>query len=335
MLSALSSAPPTVLDEPAWRARQTAHAARVAPWVEPRLQRRSRGEKHPVEDFLFEYYSFSPGELRRWHPGFGVALTGSGAVEEFGGLRHYAVEGEIVRADPSRLSETRRDGLRWIRQLLERTAQRPAFFGCAGLHEWAMVYRCPDLRHAAWPLRLGPDDLARFVESQPVCCTHFDAFRFFTDAARPLNRHQPTRLTQPELEQPGCLHANMDLYKWAMKLLPFVSSELAADGFELAREIRILDMRASPYDLAALGLEPVRIETPLGRAEYEAAQRAFAARARPLRERLLAAVAAVERALGERVTDAAGDAAGDTCSPACGSVGVGSRSPEGHNTRTF
>ena len=37
------------------------------------------------------------------------------------------------------------------------THARPAQLGCFGLHEWAMVYRqSPDeVRHAAWPLRLG------------------------------------------------------------------------------------------------------------------------------------------------------------------------------------
>ncbi len=49
-------------------------------------------------------------------------------------------------------------------------------------------------------------------------------------------------------------------------------------------------MRASPYDLSALGYEPVRVETPEGRAEYAAAQKAFATRAQDLRARLLAAL---------------------------------------------
>jgi len=60
-----------------------------------------------------------------------------------------------------------------------------------------------------------------------------------------------------------------------------------ADCFALARDIRALDMRASPYDLADLGYPPIRIETPAGRAEYTAAQRRFAERAAPLRQRLL------------------------------------------------
>jgi hypothetical protein len=82
----------------------------------------------------------------------------------------------------------------------------------------------------------------------------------------------------------------MDLYKWAYKLSPLVQSELVADAFALARDIRALDMRASPYDLAALGYEPVRVETAEGRQEYARAQRAFADRAAPLRARLIAAL---------------------------------------------
>ena len=50
----------------------------------------------------------------------------------------------------------------------------------------------------------------------------------------------------------------MDLYKWAYKCAPLSPSELVADCFALARDIRALDMRASPYDLADLGYPPVR-----------------------------------------------------------------------------
>ena len=61
-----------------------------------------------------------------------------------------------------------------------------------------------------------------------------------------------------------------------------------ADCFELAREIRVLDMRAAPYDLADLGFDPVRIETAEGKAAYVEAQRGFAERGAPLRARLIA-----------------------------------------------
>jgi hypothetical protein len=73
-----------------------------------------------------------------------------------------------------------------------------------------------------------------------------------------------------------------------------VPSSLALACFDLAREIRELDMRASPYDLSALGYPPVAIETPQGRAEYAAAQRDFAARGQGLRERLLQALDAID-----------------------------------------
>ena len=79
----------------------------------------------------------------------------------------------------------------------------------------------------------------------------------------------------------------MDLYKWAYKLSPATPGELVADCFELAVEIRELDMRASPYDLRAHGYEPVAIETPEGKAAYVAAQRGFAERGAVLRQRLI------------------------------------------------
>ncbi|GAB4164909.1 MAG: hypothetical protein Fur0032_01320 [Terrimicrobiaceae bacterium] len=261
------------------------HRQRVMPWVQPRLGRQSRQERHPVEDFLFEYYPIRPSQLLRWHPGLGVGLLGEGAAE-FLSWRGYRRVGDAVAADPVAWPTHRREGVAWMENLLVQTAGRPGQFGCCGLHEWAMVYQSPGLRHAQWPLRVTNEEIERTLKSQPVVCTHYDAFRFFTDASRPLNRFQLSRESQPLMEQPGCLHANMDLYKWAAKLVPFVRSELVADCFELAREIRELDMRASPYDLSALGYRSVRIETREGRAEYETAQRDFARRAAPLRSEL-------------------------------------------------
>jgi hypothetical protein len=87
----------------------------------------------------------------------------------------------------------------------------------------------------------------------------------------------------------------MDLYKWSYKLAPLVGSTTVVDCFELARDIRALDMRASPYDLGKLGYEPVRIETPQGRSEYAAVQKIFTERAAPLRRRL---IDVADRALG-------------------------------------
>lgn len=267
-----------------WIARREAHSARVEPWVKPRLERMSRGERHAVEDFLFEYYPHRPSQLRRWHPGAGVVLLGDEA-REYLAISGYVEMGDGVGVGP--LAEKRRGFVEWLHGFLEGIDGRAPAFGCHGLHEWAMVYRADEVRHGNLRLRLEPKHIAELVESLPVRCSHYDAFRFFTPEARPLNRLQPTRETTPLMEQPGCLHANMDLYKWAFKLSPWTPSELVADAFELARDIRELDMRASPYDLAELGYEAVRIETPEGRLEYERAQRGFAERARPIRKRLV------------------------------------------------
>jgi hypothetical protein len=278
-----------LLAEPEWRARRTAHERRVDGWLAGHLARRRDGTEHPVEDFLFTYYSYRPAQLRRWHPGAGAVLAGA-APDELG--PDYRATPEGATLDTTAALAGRRDSVARIREVLVHTANRPAQLGCFGLHEWAMVYRLApeELRHGAWPLRLSPAGTADVVERNRVRCTHFDAYRFFTEAARSLNVLRPTRADQARHEQPGCLHANMDLYKWAYKLVPLVGADLVADCFALAREIRALDMRASPYDLAALGYPPVPVETPEGRAEYAAAQRAFADRAAPLRAKLVDAI---------------------------------------------
>ena len=284
--------PPLVLSEPEWRARQAAHAGRVRRWTGPHRERSGRGEKHPVLDFLFTYYAFRPAWLERWHPGPEVALAGEGAAEFLRWPEYRGTEaggGPVVMLDPGSLPPHRREFVAWLRGLLVAMQARPPFFGCFGLHEWAMVYRQTpaETRHNAWPLRFSAEETARVVESAAVTCSHFDAFRFFTPPARPLNRLQPERATTAALEQRGCLHANMDLYKWAFKLAPFTPAELTADCFELAVAIREIDMRASPYDLRGLGFEPIAVETSAGRAEYERNQRVFAARGEPLRARLV------------------------------------------------
>ncbi|MFC7503421.1 3-methyladenine DNA glycosylase, partial [Nocardioides sp. GCM10030258] len=233
--------------------------------------------------------------LRRWHPGYGVVLRDG---EEYAGLKGYgAAQVEEVAQQPSRDQSvtaeyvaSQRTLIETLHRLLSATAGRAPHFGCFGLHEWAMVYRLAEdeTRHADWPLRLGPAGTDEVVAEHRIACSHFDAFRFFTPPARPLNTLSPGPSDRPSFEQPGCLHAGMDLYKHAFRLSPMISSDLVADCFELAWDIRTLDMRAAPYDLADLGFDPVRIETPEGKAEYVDAQRRFAERGAPLRERLVA-----------------------------------------------
>jgi len=97
-------------------------------------------------------------------------------------------------------------------------------------------------RYHTLPLRLSQEEINNFIEERlPLQCTHFDAYRFFTPDALPLNllpkptatstmnfstmgslkRGEGVLLTlenQAEFEQPGCIHTNGDLLKWALKV---------------------------------------------------------------------------------------------------------------------
>jgi hypothetical protein len=122
----------------------------------------------------------------------------------------------------------------------------------------------------------------------PLRCSHFDAYRFFTEPATRRNADELTRDGQVAAEQPGCVHANMDLYKWCYKLGPLIASELLMDTLDLAADARALDLRASPYDLTAYGIPPIPIEEARGRTEYVRAQRDIARRAASVRKALQA-----------------------------------------------
>jgi hypothetical protein len=276
------------LDEVDWRAMARAHRVRAEVYTRPVRERRARRERDPVGDFLFEYYPYPPSQLERWHPGLGVELVvGDGWEEDFP-PKQYARRDGAVALDPARVAGKEAARVEWIGRLLEATDGRTPNFACHGMHEWAMVYQAEEVRHAGTtPLRLPQGEIDALVRSRPIACSHHDAFRFFAQAARPLNRLQPDYDSRIEMEQPGCVHANMDLYKWAAKLMPWCGSELLLATFELALDLRELDMRASPYDLRGRGLEPVAIETPEGRREYESLQRTLAEKARPLRRRLI------------------------------------------------
>lgn len=287
------------------RSREQAHTLRTLPWVQHRLARRSIGQKHPVDDFLFDYYPYSIAKLTTWHAGWGEVVDRD---DEFL-TRHrdylrldsgatVGLEGLLRRAGRLQQAEV----------LLRNTVERAPQFNCFGMHEWAMVFRgqASDIRHAEYPLRLEPWQIERAVTDLGLRCTHLDAFRFFTADAVPLNEHQLTRATQPDFEQPGCVHAAMDLYKYAMWAGPYLPSELAADCFELARTARVLDMQASPYDLRSLGLEPLPMETPEGRAEYVARQRQLSTAAQVLRKRLLESLALLVAVATQPASDCGG-----------------------------
>jgi hypothetical protein len=294
MISSVGRFP--ILPAAVWQERAESHLAAARVHTAGVRRRRDHGEAHPVEDFLFTYYPYKISLLEQWHPGPGVGLELPGGIPlppHLAGKR-YRLENGICFLDPARMEEKERERLRWVLCMLEATQNRVPNFACHGLHEWAMVYRAAEIRHSSLaPLRLPQEQIESLVESRSITCSHHDAFRFFTKEARPLNRLQPDLDSRLENEQPGCVHANMDLYKWAAKSMPWIGSGLLLEIFRLANQLRDLDMRASPYDLSKWHVVPVKIETAEGRREYETEQRRLAVLAKALRARLIAKLEAV------------------------------------------
>ena len=178
------------LDAEQWTARAGEYASRVERFVAPHARRAQVGEPHPVWDFLFSYYSLRPRQLRCWHPGYGVVLTGSEAIRRYRNRRGYTVDVSGVTVSDDYLC-SRLETISFMADLLRATARRPAQLNCFGLHEWAMVYRSGEVRHDGVPLRLGAAGTDTVVEAEvagPLRCSHFDAFRFFTPEAAATQR---------------------------------------------------------------------------------------------------------------------------------------------------
>lgn len=293
----------TILPASEWKIKAEKHRAEVLKFTCAARSRKDNGQTHPVKDFLFQYYPYPIALLENWQPGFGSGLQWDGVVVYEANLlsdwqyfseRYYTLSNGFIFADANKLNTKERERLRWIESLLHSTHNRPANFACYGMHEWAMVYGGAYARHeSVTQLRLSREEIDAFVKSRSICCTHHDAFRFFAKDARSFNKWQPSLADRADMEQPGCVHANMDLYKWCAKGMPFTGSALLLNCFTLASELRELDMRASPYDLRKWGYEPIEIETLDGRRMYENEQRRLAETASKLRMQLLAMLSGI------------------------------------------
>ena len=141
-------------------------------------------------DFLFTYYSHRPAQLRRWHPGVGLALAGEAARERLcvaDVRREFRPPGTCAPAvglDVGAFLAERGETVRWVARPAAGHG-RPAR-AARLLRNARMGHGLPaakaDVRHSATPLRLGSDGTDGVVESHRIRCSHFDAFRFFTDA---------------------------------------------------------------------------------------------------------------------------------------------------------
>ena len=226
----------------AWRTAPRTPRGSTRSW-RPTSSAARRGAKHPVHDFLFTYYSYRPAQLRRWHPGYGVGLAGG---DEYAELKGYEVDER--RPGHGRASCRRqRPLIESLHRLLTATAgaagQSSAASGCTS-GRWSTGSTEDETRHADWPLRLGAAGTDGVVESHPIACSHFDAYRFFTGPARPRNALSPGRDDRPAHEQPALSPRRHGPLQARVPAHPMISSDLVADCFELARDIRVLDMRA-------------------------------------------------------------------------------------------
>ena len=255
--------------------------------------------EHPIYNFLHNYYRYSVLELKLYSPGIGYGLEDVQSTDlcnlhrhmiQFDNTQTYSLLPTID------LEPNKRYGVSAVtrtRDILDLTCKRSPHFACFGLHEWAMLYsnNDPTTRHQSkLKLRVSQSTIDNTVEQTPLSCTHFDAWRFFQPSAQPLNALNPlSRSSQLEHEQPGCIHATMDLFRYAYELYPFTSSSLLRTCLEIAVIARKIDMRASPYDVSEVeGCEDsICIETAEGKIQYIHEQEALYRLSYPVRTELL------------------------------------------------
>lgn len=289
-----------VLPAEEWIPRWHQHVQESELRTTAHVERRKRGEKHPLEDFLWDYYPLRPGRFRTWYPG--IDDDGVVALERpassFSEAHSYwtqiaqsrwfitSNDDSYCYLDVEAFSQARAHGIEFFRALLHKLQNTAPTFGCLGWHEWAMAYRIDELRHPL-PLRLGTEKTNLLVEQAHIRCTHFDAYQFFSPAAMDLNTVRPTYETVIEFEQPGCVHVSMDLLRTCVQLGPLIPGELLIQCYDLALRARTIDMAASPYDCSSLGVEAIKIETAEGKARYIREQQKLTELARPIRGKIL------------------------------------------------
>ena len=270
-----------------WRALEAAHAARVDDATAAHRERRADGRDPPGRGLplpLLQQLPRAPAPLapRRGRRPAGCRAPPPRDVDALPRGRGRASSSTSPRSSPlaARPCPSCEPAVRH-----RRPARRSS--GCFGLHEWAMVHGIPadDVRHAGWPLRLGSAGTDAVVERHGIRCSHFDAYRFFTDSARPRNALRPTR-ERPGRDGAARLPARRDgrLQVGVQADARGAERPRRRRCFDLAREIRVLDMRG-------LALRPARArlragadrDRPRARPPTSSAQRAFAERSNALR----------------------------------------------------
>jgi len=126
------------LSETQWKTVEDSNQHLLEPIVSAHRLRRMKGEKHPIIDFLFDYYHFKPSKLLEWTPGIGVYLKGSKA-KDLVVKKGFNENQHGVFIDTHTFPADRMDGLNWTIDLLKQSFDRKPQFNCFGLHEWCMT----------------------------------------------------------------------------------------------------------------------------------------------------------------------------------------------------
>eukprot|EP01031_Cornospumella_fuschlensis_P040905 gene40905-49895_t len=165
---------------------------------------------HPIYNFLHRYYRYTTDDLLKYSPGLEVALAG---IDPRKPAHCSIVHCTYMQYDHrnNNIGFYHKESIRKLlassrgkfggadlvhnRDVLRRTSNKPPFFGCFGLHEWAMLYSGRRVegsvaapRHQEnLALRVPQRTIDEVVEGGELKCTHFDAWRFFHPAAQPWN----------------------------------------------------------------------------------------------------------------------------------------------------
>ena len=292
----------TVLERSEWILRADAHRRRVRDLLGGIFYDREVHDKHPIYNFIFNYYRFRPHRtIERYSPGLDFGLKNESDDDEslyLPSSKYLSMNDGCTEIDPVKsLNEKSVTRIRNLHTLLEIVQRRPPNFSCFGVHEFAMLYS--GARHSYYQknvlkLRMTQREIDSIVERAPITCTHFDATRHFPETIASRVKTSPSLRTKNE--QAGCVHTNLDLFKYALRLFPFASSELVADALELAIRARELDMRASPYDLSSVDvtelrydfdLTPILIETESGRTKFKNLTMDLYRDSLPIRDRII------------------------------------------------
>ena len=162
----------------------------------PHLARRADAGEAPGPRLPVHLLLPAPGPAAPLAPG--LRRRGWPTRRSTTGCRGYAVGRERRRPDARRVAACRCCEALANGCCVATAVATGRHLGCFGLHEWAMVYRLPETRRGTPTGRCGWARPAptTVVESHRIACSHFDAFRFFTEPAR-----RSTRSARPR--RPG------------------------------------------------------------------------------------------------------------------------------------